>query len=307
MSQTLPRHTHNNIMRIMSNELKIKALLAHINGLLEEGYSCVGRIEAASYNLRHANDYDDEEHNMEVGQFSAHLKKIYVSMCLLIESIGYKELLLDFKSGFKQFKKNLPELSFIPYVGEHYSEPLSYFWAYYENIIKLFDFEAIEHSETKERALLMGILQNTGKIVYDRHVTPESEADVKNCVYQLLIHVFPDALREVPISQVTKVYKPDIGIKSLKAAVEYKYAVSEMEAKKIIGGIYEDIHGYGGSEDWKHFYAVLYMTEPFYTLQQIQAEFNSVGVGKNWIPILVHGNGTRRTSNQSSTPKRSTK
>ncbi|MFM0489072.1 PD-(D/E)XK nuclease domain-containing protein [Paraburkholderia graminis] len=287
--------------------MNIKTLLGHINGLIEEGYSCVGRIEATTYNLTHSNDYDDEEHNMEVGHFSVHLKKIYASMCLLIEALGYKELLVEFKSGFKQYKKNLTTLTLIPYIGEYYSEPLSYVWMYYENITKLFNFDATEHSETKERTILMGVLQNTPKIVYDRKVMPESEADVKNCVYELLIHVFPDTVREVPISQVTKTYKPDIGIKSLKTAVEYKYAVSAEEAKKIIGGIYEDIKGYGGSEDWKHFYAVLYMTEPFYTLQQIQAEFNSVGVGKNWVPILVHGNGTRRTSQRSSVRKEQTK
>ncbi|MFM0549666.1 hypothetical protein P0D69_01680 [Paraburkholderia sediminicola] len=290
----------------MSNELNIKTLLGHINGLFDEGYSCVGRIEATSYNLTHSNDYDDEEHNMEVGHFAAHLKKIYVSMCLLIESIGYKELLMDLKYGFKKYKNNLTTIVLIPYVGEYYSESLSYFWSYYENITRLFDFDTAGHSDTKERALLMSILQNTPKIVYDRNVTPESEADVRKCVYELLIHVFPDTVREVPISQVTKTYKPDIGIKSLKTAVEYKYAVSDEEAKKIIGGIYEDIKGYGGSEDWKHFYAVLYMTEPFYTPQQIQSEFNSVGVGKNWIPILVHGNGTRRTSKKSNVPKKRT-
>jgi hypothetical protein len=93
---------------------------------------------------------------------------------------------------------------------------------------------------------------------------------------------------------VTKTYKPDIGIRSLKSAAEYKYAVTEEEARKIIGGFYEDMRGYAGSEDWKYFYAVVYMTKPFFTLQQIQAEFHHVEADKNWVPILVHGEGRRK-------------
>ena len=109
-----------------------------------------------------------------------------------------------------------------------------------------------------------------------------------------MIHIFPDTVREIPIGQVTKTYKPDLGVRSLKAAAEYKYVVTDVEAKTIIGGFYEDMRGYAGSDDWKHFYAVVYMTKPFFTLQQIKAEFDHVAADRNWTPVLVHGDGKRK-------------
>lgn len=68
---------------------------------------------------------------------------------------------------------------------------------------------------------------------------------------------------------------------------------NEKDAKKALGEIYQDIHGYEGSKDWKIFYAVIYMTEPFYTLDQIKAEFEMVKVNHSWEPILVTGKGER--------------
>jgi hypothetical protein len=280
----------------MRENINFKSILHDINELISEGYNCVSRIEATSYNLSSANDYDDDEHNMEMGNFEAQLKKIYVSICLLLEMLDAPELLGDFKSGFNKYKGKLTNLITIPYIGEQYSEVLAHLWMYYRSISVLFDFDTKATDDSKERARLASILQNTAKVVYDRNILPSSEADVRRCVYDLLIHIFPDTVREIPIAQVTKTYKPDIGVRSLKTAAEYKYATTEQEAKKIIGGFYEDMRGYGGSEDWKHFYAVVYMTEPFFTLQQIQAEFEITQADKNWVPILVHGSGTRRRS-----------
>jgi len=226
--------------------------------------------------------------------FQSKIERIHISLCLMFESLGYVRLLEDFKLGFKKFEGKETNLQMLPYVGEHHSDVLGYLWTHHRTISALFDVDTQESDDLQQRARFESILQNTAKIVFDRDVKPNSEAQVRKCVYDVLIHIFPDTVREIPIAQVTKTYKPDIGIRSLKAAAEYKYAVTEEEAKKVIGGFYEDMKGYAGSDDWQHFYAVVYMTKPFFTLQQIQAEFAHVGVGKNWMPILVHGDGTRR-------------
>jgi hypothetical protein len=115
-----------------------------------------------------------------------------------------------------------------------------------------------------------------------------------HCTYRTLIHVFPDTGREVPIAKVSKCYKPDIGVPSLKAAIEFKFADTDAELKKSIGGIYEDVAGYGGSEDWRHFYAVFYMTDAFITQHQVEAEFKVSKVDRQWKPIVVQGRGSRK-------------
>jgi hypothetical protein len=278
----------------MSNQLSGDTLLKDIGEQISEGWSSVHKLESLSYRLSGDNEYTDEEHEMELMSFESHLERLFISICLLLEYLGYTALLHDFKTGFTKFHGNLTELSMVPYVGELHSNVLGYFWKYHRTISSLFGVDVKESDDRKQRAQFESILQNTSKIVYDRGILPTSEAEVRKCVYDILIHVFPDTIREIPIAQVTKTYKPDLGIRSLKAAAEYKYAVTEDEAKKIIGGFYEDMRGYAGSEDWKHFYAVVYMTKPFFTLQQIQAEFSHVAADENWFPILVHGDGKRK-------------
>ncbi len=278
----------------MNNTPSCLTLLKDIDEQISEGWRFVNKLESLSYRLSGENDFSDEEHDMEMLSFESQLERIYISLCLLLEFLGYTTLLQDFKTGFKKFEGKLTCFSTLPYVGEQHSDVLGYFWKYHRTISSLFGVDVKEGDHRKQRSLFESILQNTAKIVYDRHIQPTSEADVRKCVYDVLIHVFPDTVREIPIAQVTKTYKPDIGVRSLKAAAEYKYAVTEEEAKKIIGGFYEDMRGYAGSEDWKHFYAVVYITKPFFTLQQIQSEFSHVTADKNWLPILVHGDGRRK-------------
>lgn len=278
----------------MQNKPSYTLLLKDIGEQISEGWSSVRTLESLRYHLTGENDDSDQEHDMEQIAFESKLERIYISLCLLLESLGYTSLLQDFKAGFKKFEGKLTSISTLPYVGEWHSDVLDYFWQYHRTVSSLFGIDVTETDERKQRALFESILQNTSKIVYDRGIQPKSESEVRKCVYDILIHVFPDTVREIPIAQVTKTYKPDLGIRSLKAAAEYKYAVTEEEAKKIIGGFYEDMRGYAGSEDWKHFYAVVYMTKPFFTFQQIQSEFSHVDADKNWMPILVHGDGQRK-------------
>lgn len=281
-------------VEIMQHEILPVSLLEDIENQVSEAWASVHKLESLSHYLDADNDYSDDEYEMEQMSFVSQLERIYISLCLILEALGYKSLLREFKSGFKQFEGKLGSLSSLPYIGESHSDVLGYFWRFHRSLSPLLGGDAKESDQRQQRALFESILQNTAKIVYDREIEPTNEADVRQVVYEVLIHVFPDTVREIPISQVTKTYKPDLGVRSLRAAAEYKYAVTEDEAKKSIGGFYEDMKGYAGSADWIYFYAVIYMTKPFFTLQQIQAEFSSVAVDSNWKPILVYGDGRRK-------------
>src|SRR5690606_25373570 len=102
--------------------------------------------------------------------------------------------------------------------------------------------EESEHQISKK--YLEQILKGTPKILSDRCIEPENEKEVRKEVYGIMIHIFPDTVREIPIAKVAKTYKPDIGIKSLKCAIEYKFVDTAKEAKSALGGIFEDIMGY---------------------------------------------------------------
>lgn len=49
-----------------------------------------------------------------------------------------------------------------------------------------------------------------------------------------------------------------------------------------------------GVSDWRSFYAVLYMTSPFYTQTEIDAKFALVKADLSWKPIVVVGPGARK-------------
>jgi hypothetical protein len=267
-------------------------LLDDIADQISNGWNHVNDIQSHVFQGHSSDEYDDESEFDEL-QFSSILDRLYTSLCAAIETLALPELLTDFKSEYTLRKDKKTNLSMLPYIGDLHSETLGLFWRYYKTISSLVGRDIAMQLNEEKRKKFERILINTPKIIKDRDMDPKNEAEVRKCVYDLLIHIFPDTVREIPVSHVTKTYKPDIGVKSLKCAAEYKYADSDTEVKKSIGGFYEDMKGYAGSEDWKFFYAVIYMTDAFFTEDQIKAEFDATGVENNWKPILVIGKGQR--------------
>jgi hypothetical protein len=137
--------------------------------------------------------------------------------------------------------------------------------------------------------VLATILRNTGKLVAQRKLTPSSETQVRNAMLEYIQLAFEDARKEIPISKKFKTYRADIGVPSLRAAIEYKYVKAANQMKSCLDGIYADMKGYGGDDAWRTFYAVFYMTGPFYRQDQVEEEFALVRADLNWTPILVLG------------------
>ena len=163
---------------------------------------------------------------------------------------------------------------------------------------KLNKFFASLESMTRGRAITgLGVfetvLQNTPKIIEAQGLVPRNEAQVRQEVRKVLGFCFRDVVREIPISKNLKVYKPDIGVTSLMAAAEYKFIDSKADAKKSLDELYADMKGYPGRYDWRSFYAVLYMTGPFYNQKDVEEEFRVVKAELSWTPIVVVGAGGR--------------
>ena len=75
------------------------------------------------------------------------------------------------------------------------------------------------------------------------------------------------------------------------AAAEYKFIDSREKAKQSLDELYTDMKGYSGRYDWRSFYAVLYMTGPFYSQKDVDEEFRVVRADLSWTPIVVVGAG----------------
>lgn len=229
-------------------------------------------------------------------ELESYIRSIYLFLANIYEAIDQKESMKLLINDFSAAEESgISSLIMLPYVGEFHSEVVGMLSRHQTALADLLGFGEMTGTDaTREEQHLERILLNTPKIIFDRGLVPENEKAVRKAVYDVLVHVFPSTLREIPVPQVTKTYKPDIGVQSLKVAIEYKFSGSEEEVKKAVGGLYEDMRGYAGSEDWTKFYAVIYMSEPFFTIDQIMSEFKHTRADDNWVPILVHGAGKRR-------------
>ncbi|MEH2623875.1 hypothetical protein V1292_001930 [Bradyrhizobium sp. AZCC 1719] len=138
------------------------------------------------------------------------------------------------------------------------------------------------------------ILQSAAKIMKSRGLTPANETEITKQIREVLQFAFPGEVRVPTIEKQLKSYKPDIGVAALMAAVEVKFCTTAEEARSALDGIYADMKGYTGRDDWRSFYAVIYMTEAFYSQADVDREFRLVKAEYSWKPYVVNGAGQRR-------------
>jgi hypothetical protein len=122
---------------------------------------------------------------------------------------------------------------------------------------------------------------------------PSNEHDVQQVLHSHLEGVFPDYTRTVTISKPLVSFRADGGVISLKSAIECKFVATKEEVGTAMHGLTEDLSGYSGSEDWKHFYSVVYMTEAFAIEGQMERALDLSNNAGSWKTILVTGAGSR--------------
>jgi hypothetical protein len=72
--------------------------------------------------------------------------------------------------------------------------------------------------------------------------------------------------------------------------------------KGALDGIYADMHGFSAS-DWKTFYAVIFMTDHFFTVEQIEAHTRLAEGRRNWRILPVYGIGKKKPKAKDETGK----
>lgn len=144
-----------------------------------------------------------------------------------------------------------------------------------------------------ELSQLETILRKTPALLRRRNITPTGELDVQREMHDYLSAYFTEYRHPIRITGIIRDFEPDAGIRNLKTAIEFKYAASESELSKALGGVFEDVSGYAGSLDWTTFYTLIYQTEPFESEDRFQSEMTRAGI-ITWKTILVTGGGSRR-------------
>lgn len=233
---------------------------------------------------------DDSE--AERGYLGYRLHQAFLRLSILIEKEGLPLVHEQFVKGFARFEGKLDQVGQVPGDPESlYSEPLTYLDQAYDALSEML-------TETEDRTfsgirLFESILRQTPFILEDRAIEPTNEAEVRKPLFDMLKTVFPDTRREIEISHPLKTWKCDLGVSSIKAIAEVKYATSERELRSQLDGIYADMRGYSGDGQWTTFFALLYTTKPIAHEARLAEEFKLANADVNWTPIIVHGAGTR--------------
>jgi hypothetical protein len=148
--------------------------------------------------------------------------------------------------------------------------------------------KAISSEEEWTLRRLEEILHNTSVLIYRRQNPPAGEDDLKKIMHDYLHACFHSDFRRKPaIGGILKDFKPDCGIASVGAAIEFKFIRTKENAGVAVTGIVEDANRYKGSKDWTRFYAVLYQAEPFVSENDFQNELRRIEATA-WTAIVVN-------------------
>ena len=132
------------------------------------------------------------------------------------------------------------------------------------------------------------MLRDTPGLVRRRKNPPANETELQKIMHDYLSACFLDFRLNPPIGGTLKNFKPDCGIASVGAAIEFKIVHTEEQRTVAFSGVAEDTAGYKGSRDWTRFYAVIYQAEPFILEGHLRSDLKRIGAA-TWTPIVVNG------------------
>jgi hypothetical protein len=279
----------NNWSALMGREEQL--LSASIAETLRKATAAETKVSYVTQGIRKVSELDHDKELYEAEEtLRFYLEKLYRDVGILAERLGLPLFADEVAKKFRSYTSNaLIQMEHEPWDLGLQSAPLAQVRSYYTSLATMTDGRAVTGID-----VFRTILQNTAAIIQSYNVCPTKEADVKKAIFDVLKFAFHDAIREIHIGQLLITYKPDLGVRSLMAAAEYKFASSEREVKVSLEGIYADMKGYSGHYEWRTFFAVIYTTKAIVHQQRLEEEFRGVKADMNWTPIIVVGPGERK-------------
>jgi hypothetical protein len=267
-------------------------LSAAIADTLVEASVAERRVSNFILNVSSSKELDDpENHEWHEAQevLQSYLDKLHRDVAILAERLGLPLFAAEVAKTFQSYAgRGLLRMASNEDL-DSYSPPLARIRSFYQSLATMTDGRRVTGID-----VFRTILQNTPAIIEARQLEPANEAMIRGAIFDVLRFAFNDAIREIPVGQLLKTFKPDLGVRSLMAAAEYKFADSEAEVKKALDEIYTDMRGYSGHYEWRTFFAVIYTTVALVSKERLEEEFRGVKADANWTPIIVVGPGGRK-------------
>ncbi|RVT93460.1 hypothetical protein [Sphingomonas crocodyli] len=235
---------------------------------------------------------DDHSRDDYLADMAAHLGD---TTRRAIDAVRIVYQLIKLRRSLRSFDKEIVALndddfSKIKYFDEYYGAGTAAVSMVSKHIELLNPMIEIPTDTGIERRVLIRMLKQTPQYLGAIGIKPSREKDVQDALLHSLRLAFPGVIREPATPKQTKTYHPDFGIESIATAVEVKFVAEQSKAATAIGGLYEDMMGYAGSE-FTQFLGLVYMTGPYLSQEQVEAELDKIGTPKSWRVLLVVGGG----------------
>jgi len=277
---------------LLKDQKLLASALVEIDAALERAQGAKNQLENAIYE---ADTYSTTSYESPKDALALYLQEAKIRLDVVLDAMDLRGSQAQLGTRWKAFEdisEGLGKTTFHPSVDWLESKPFDYLRTLVDSIhIFVTPSESLRDAE---QVKLEQLLRDTSVLVKRRGIVPQSEADVQGVMHDYLSAYFPTYTSNVHVHGALKTFKPDGGVSSLKTAIEFKFAVNEQEVITALGGIFEDVSGYAGSDDWKVFYAVVYQAEPFVSESRFRAELDRAST-KQWKVILVNGKGQRKT------------
>jgi hypothetical protein len=266
----------------------IKAALSGLETELARAQDAKNQIEN-EISGGHAKSYGYEDAEAALPLL---LNRVHDMLVVVLEAAGLAATRSSLIKKWAQFEKHggIGKTRYDPEYGFVESKPFEYLDTLIDSL-RISTGEALTSSDTYDLIRLETILRKTAVLVRKRNVVPRKEQDIQDVMHDYLEAFFTEYKHPITITGITKDYKPDGGVRNLKAAIEFKYATTANEVALALAGIFEDSRGYNGSLDWTRFYSLIYQTDSFESEDRIKSEMARGGV--TWKAILVTGKGSR--------------
>lgn len=236
------------------------------------------------------------EHEIELrGPFSDQLQLLFEASVLLVSSYKNEAGLKLFHERFGKKFESYKAASDFEFDPDRMEQPRNRFLSELRDFLG--HYMVIDESDEYSRRrigieFLERLLTGTATLLHQFNVHPKKESEVTHAASKVVKIMFPQAGKAPPrFFKSFRRYKPDILIPDVAAAVEYKYAVSEVDLTNQFGQIAEDVKGYEGDPDYKCFYAVFYLKHSFWTPERCQHAWEECKFPDEWKAFFVVGSG----------------
>ena len=226
------------------NTAVVKNALGELHKVLSQAKSALRQLEAETFGFRVRGEsglYDNPGPAL-----GYHLQELHDVLLVVLEAAEMPGTRSSLVESWKGFATQDEGLQHTINNGEYETCGSPAFNAL-ERIIQGLHISVSGELSTEEAwklNKLEEILYDTAGLVHSRKIQPKKEVDLQRVMHDYLRAFFSDFVLNLTISGTIKNFKPDYGITSLGAAIEFKIARSKEDVALAFSGIAEDTAGY---------------------------------------------------------------